>query len=268
VPQALPSGLALHDVPEHPAGPGHPPDLPVVTVSGNSTTADPLGAADWAIITTRGQPLGLRGDHPVTVHGHPGQGGTSSTGNLVGIKDAGRGFAWIGWQEHGHEVAFASWTLSEEALANLVDLIVVDDRGARFGDLPADLAYRWRPVGTLDDVVASGAVAVPSDWDGRTDRYDRPGAGPGGTDPSVTVTTYRDPVGDDMVVHRWLAHATPTRVRGDAGGVVVDDPRGPGRITVIWQEAPGLVAFVNTVGIPRAEALRLVEDLQAEPGAP
>jgi len=270
VPESLPPGLARHVLEEYPAPPGHQLDMPVITVSGNSTTADPLGAADWAIITTKRQPSGLRGEHPVTVHGLQGEGGTSSWGNVVGIRSVRHGFNWIGWREHGYHVVFASWTLSEEALANLVDLIVVDTQGARFGDMPADLAYRWKQIGTLDNVVASGAWGFPSHWDGHDDLYDRPGDRPEGLGPSVSVVTYPDPVGDDMVVHRWLAHTAPTRVRGDAHAVLVDDPRGdripagefPRTETVIWQEAPGIVAFVNTVDFTRDEALQLVEDLQ------
>jgi len=264
VPDRLPEGIEPFEAAELPL----PADRLDYGRTDVTVYADTAGTLDLGVIVVADETVGMGGTE-TTVRGGPGRTGTSSEANDIGIPEVPGGFEWVSWSESVDvEVTLASRSLPAEDLAALAESAEVDGTTVRLPDLPAGLTEQ----GVLEGMPFGGASYVPGAADGWYDTYYRPiSPTPGVTleNPMAQVATFHDPDGRAAAAIRWMVDArfAPLPVRdGDAWVAetsTVDDQR---TVTVVWEEAPGVIAVVQAAEIGIDEVLDLVEGLAPAAG--
>jgi hypothetical protein len=216
------------------------PGTATVAVYGDPAAEDPIDAANLAIIVVDDETIGLDGD-PVTLRGHEARLGDSSQANDVGIAEQTRHFRWVSWHEtEDVEITLASRTLRLEELMALADGLVVDRHAVRLGALPATLSGPLEPLGTLAGMPFDGAPYAPGTAPGHVVFY-------GSDGPWLSITTFDgDPRQLDVI--RWMTGATQPVVVRDTEAWFAQTAVGDGVLafTVVWQEAPGVIAVLQT----------------------
>jgi hypothetical protein len=278
VPDVIPDGLRPSGVTELPLDADVVPGSVPITVYGDPAADDPFADADLAIYTS-GRPvvpdqrheLGETDD--VTVRGHAGLADEYVPSGVLLL-----------WQEDpGLSIGMGSRTLDLDQLLAIAEGLVVDAdaRTVDLGPLPDGLAGTLAPVGSVDDFATSPAYApvgltVPASGGGYMAVY-RP-VDPEDLFTGASVAAFAGGA-DVLAVVRWMTFTdTATDVRGHPGWAGSyqlppwDDGEGivPGTenlfiSTLVWEEAPGVLALVQTFGADAdaramAESLRPVTD--------
>ena len=215
-----------------------------VTIYGDPRAADPFAAADLAVGVTRRDP-GLQlggsevGGHRVTVRGRSGLAFDIGTARF------------ISWQERpGMAILIGSRTLEPNQVLAAADALVVRGGRVTLGPDPAGLRGPLDEVADVPDypVEALTEAAMPLARNsaaghlvGNQSAHEE--------DPSFYILTAKGDA-DDLALIRWVTHAdTPTRTRGHRAWGDVEVADGIAERTLVWQEAPGVVAVVVGTGI-------------------
>jgi hypothetical protein len=261
-PTAVPAGFA-DDVPyaaDLPLGPDQvDPGTTTMTLYGDPGLADPVLDVELAVIVVEDETMGMDGT-PTTVRGHAGRRGTTSEFNDIGLADQEAGINWLLWDETDDvEITLASRHLDPTTLDEIAATLQVDGADVRLGSLPRTVTSVLEPIGNLDGVPFLGAPYASGIAPGHTAFY---GSVAGG--PTLQVATY---VGDErnLAAIRWMARAEdPVELRetqGWIGQAPLDD--GGVMTTVVWEEAPGVLAVVQAGGMTADEALGIAGSLRA-----
>jgi hypothetical protein len=247
-----------------------------VSVYGDPQADDPFAEADLGIFVRDASAIGSGpntasgevlspsdgsdqvGD-AVTVRGHPGTVEASSLGLT------------LGWEEApGLHVQLASSTLDRGQLLSVAEELVVDGTEVRLGAAPPGVTSPLAPIGTTSLVpgLAPGAAPgvapgvaptlVPSTGEGHVVGYQSDDGA------RSAVVTALEGDASDIAVARWVGGAherVAVRERAGWSGATEPETR-----ALVWEEAPGLLVWVQGFGIGGGDVHAIAESLRPATG--
>lgn len=219
-------------------------DLGIFAVDLSSIDSDPNAATGEIVSPSDGIDQG--GD-AVTVRGQPGVVETSSLGLT------------LSWEETpGLHVQLASFTLDRGQLLTVAEELVVDGTDVRLGSAPPGVTSPLTPIGTTSLAPGLAPTLVPSTAEAHLIGYQSDDGAR-----SAVVTTF---AGDasDIAVARWVSGAhEQVAVRDRAGWSGMTEPE---TRTLVWEEAPGLLVWVQGSGIGEDDVRAIAESLRPATG--